>query len=330
MRTHRTWLVALVLPLLMASVLVAQGIPTSTIVGRVINEGQGLPGVTVTAKSPALQGTRTAVTSTNGDFVFPNVPPGDYTDLLHDVGLPDGHPQREGERLAAGDRQHDAEPRGRRRRGGRRRDLRVDLADGCAGDDVYVRRAQQAPDGPDAHLERHPDPGPQPERTERRHDLRRDVDREPLHGQRRRHHRQRPLDGEQPLHRGRHPGDDDDHVLRLRRVRPLHRRRDQHDHEVGRQHVQRLPPLDAHERQLAGLLGLPDGRRREPAGRDLRQQGRPDVGSDASAGRSSRTSSGSSSPAATSTRSDAALGRDPIHEPPVHVRERRSRGTRRS
>ena len=79
MRTHRTWLVALVLPLLMASVVVAQGIPTSTILGRVINEGQGLPGVTVTAKSPALQGTRTAVTSTNGDFVFPNVPPGDYT-----------------------------------------------------------------------------------------------------------------------------------------------------------------------------------------------------------------------------------------------------------
>src|SRR5512146_2243666 len=79
MRTHRTWLVALVLPLLMASVLVAQGIPTSTISGRVINEGQGLPGVTVTAKSPALQGTRTAVTSTNGDYVFPNIPPGDYT-----------------------------------------------------------------------------------------------------------------------------------------------------------------------------------------------------------------------------------------------------------
>ncbi len=79
MRTHRTLLLALVLPLLMASVLVAQGIPTSTILGRAANEGQGLPGVTVTAKSPALQGTRTAVTSTNGDFVFSNVPPGDYT-----------------------------------------------------------------------------------------------------------------------------------------------------------------------------------------------------------------------------------------------------------
>ena len=78
MRSNRTWLVALVLPLLMATVLVAQ-MPTSTILGRVINEGQGLPGVTVTAKSPALQGVRTAVTSTNGDFVFPNLAPGRYT-----------------------------------------------------------------------------------------------------------------------------------------------------------------------------------------------------------------------------------------------------------
>ena len=61
------------------SIAFAQGIPTATLTGKALNEGQGLPGVTVTAKSPALQGTRTAVTSTNGDFVFPNLPPGDYT-----------------------------------------------------------------------------------------------------------------------------------------------------------------------------------------------------------------------------------------------------------
>jgi len=79
MRNHRTWLVLLVLPLLMASVLVAQGIPTGTILGRAINEGQGLPGATVVAKSPALQGSRTAVTSANGDFAFVGLPPGDYT-----------------------------------------------------------------------------------------------------------------------------------------------------------------------------------------------------------------------------------------------------------
>src|SRR5512146_460652 len=79
MRTHRFWLVALVLPLLMSSVLVAQGIPTGTILGRVINEGQGLPGTMVTVKSPALQGVRTSVTSNSGDCVFASLPPGDYT-----------------------------------------------------------------------------------------------------------------------------------------------------------------------------------------------------------------------------------------------------------
>ncbi len=79
MRANRSWLVLLVLPLLVSSVLVAQGIPTGTILGRVINEGQGLPGTTVVAKSPALQGSRTAVTSVNGDFTFVNLPPGEYT-----------------------------------------------------------------------------------------------------------------------------------------------------------------------------------------------------------------------------------------------------------
>ena len=74
MRANRSWLVLLVLPLLVSSVLVAQGIPTGTILGRVINEGQGLPGTTVVAKSPALQGSRTAVTSANGDFTFVNLP----------------------------------------------------------------------------------------------------------------------------------------------------------------------------------------------------------------------------------------------------------------
>src|ERR1035437_8077458 len=38
-----------------------------------------LPGVSVTATSPHLQGTRTTVTGASGDYVFANVPPGDYT-----------------------------------------------------------------------------------------------------------------------------------------------------------------------------------------------------------------------------------------------------------
>ena len=67
------------MPLLATSLLEAQGLPTGTLTGCVSeSEGLALPGVTVTAKSPALQGTRTAVSNVNGDFVLPNLPPGDY------------------------------------------------------------------------------------------------------------------------------------------------------------------------------------------------------------------------------------------------------------
>ena len=38
-----------------------------------------LPGVTVTAASPVLQGVRTAVSSANGDYIIPFLPAGDYT-----------------------------------------------------------------------------------------------------------------------------------------------------------------------------------------------------------------------------------------------------------
>lgn len=69
----------LVLPLFLTATLLAQALPTGLVTGKVINEGQGLPGVVVTAKSPALQGTRTGVTSVNGDYALPNLVPGDYT-----------------------------------------------------------------------------------------------------------------------------------------------------------------------------------------------------------------------------------------------------------
>jgi len=69
----------LVVAVLFTGVAFAQGNPTGTLTGRVLNEGQGLPGVTVTVKSPSLMGSRTAVTSINGDFVLPQLPAGDYT-----------------------------------------------------------------------------------------------------------------------------------------------------------------------------------------------------------------------------------------------------------
>lgn len=54
--------------------------PTGTLTGRVSDDkGEALPGVAVTVSSPALQGTRTAVTSINGDYIFRFLPPGDYT-----------------------------------------------------------------------------------------------------------------------------------------------------------------------------------------------------------------------------------------------------------
>src|SRR5450830_440994 len=80
MRNKKIWLVLLVLPLLVANYVWAQGIPTGTLSGNVGDEaGAGLPGVSVTTTSPALQVSRTTVTNVNGDYVFPQLAPGEYT-----------------------------------------------------------------------------------------------------------------------------------------------------------------------------------------------------------------------------------------------------------
>ena len=53
---------------------------TGTIQGRVTDaQGAVLPGVTVTATSPAMLGQQTTVTSETGNYRFPAVPPGVYT-----------------------------------------------------------------------------------------------------------------------------------------------------------------------------------------------------------------------------------------------------------
>ena len=64
---------------------------TGSLVGTVTTEGAGLPGVTVTITSPALQGTRTAVTGDNGGYSFPALPPGDYTVDVRAGRHADGH-----------------------------------------------------------------------------------------------------------------------------------------------------------------------------------------------------------------------------------------------
>ncbi len=76
---RRAVLMSLLLALLLPAFALAQGNPTGAISGQVVDpDGLALPGVTVTAVSPVLQGTRTAVTSANGDYMIPFLPPGDY------------------------------------------------------------------------------------------------------------------------------------------------------------------------------------------------------------------------------------------------------------
>jgi outer membrane receptor for ferrienterochelin and colicin len=78
LKLRTLWVVALVL--LAAGPAFAQGNPTGTISGKVIdNQGLALAGVAVSVTSPSLQGTRTVTTSINGDYIIPFLPAGDYT-----------------------------------------------------------------------------------------------------------------------------------------------------------------------------------------------------------------------------------------------------------
>ena len=58
----------------------AQGVQTGTVSGSVTDQqGLALPGVTVTASSPALQGARETISDANGRYTMPALPPGVYT-----------------------------------------------------------------------------------------------------------------------------------------------------------------------------------------------------------------------------------------------------------
>jgi hypothetical protein len=74
---------------------------TGTIQGRVVDaQGAVLPGVSVTATSPALLGAQTSVTSENGNYRFPAVPPGTYTLTYELTGF--NSVKREGVQIALG------------------------------------------------------------------------------------------------------------------------------------------------------------------------------------------------------------------------------------
>ena len=87
MRSTRAVAVAVGLALLLALPALGQGLPTGKLTGKVTSEGQNLPGVTVTVNSPNLQGSRTAVTSENGDYNFPSLPAGEYRVTFELSGL---------------------------------------------------------------------------------------------------------------------------------------------------------------------------------------------------------------------------------------------------
>jgi len=83
MRRWTTGLLALLVTLSFSATVFAQGggaSSTGTIQGRVSDaQGAVLPGVTVTATSPALIQPQTTVTSETGNYRFPAVPPGTYS-----------------------------------------------------------------------------------------------------------------------------------------------------------------------------------------------------------------------------------------------------------
>jgi len=74
----RIMLFALLLVVLATGVF-AQGTQTATLEGTVTGaDGTPMPGVTVTATSPAMMGDRTAISLASGDYVMRGLPPGDY------------------------------------------------------------------------------------------------------------------------------------------------------------------------------------------------------------------------------------------------------------
>ena len=78
----------LAITLLAAAPVWAQGTQTATIIGTVTSgDGTPLPGVTVTATSPAMIGERTAVSGPNGDYVIRGLIPGNYTVKFELSGL---------------------------------------------------------------------------------------------------------------------------------------------------------------------------------------------------------------------------------------------------
>src|SRR6266540_3701702 len=87
---RRTWVsvIGAALSIVLASAAWAQTVSATTgaINGKVTDESDAaLPGVTITIASPSMQGTRTTMTSEDGSYRFPAIPPGSYR-LTYELG----------------------------------------------------------------------------------------------------------------------------------------------------------------------------------------------------------------------------------------------------
>ena len=79
MRVMKRLALATIALLAAAAIATAQGVQTGELTGTVTSsDGLALPGVTITVKSPALQGLRTVVSDENGSYVIRALPPGNY------------------------------------------------------------------------------------------------------------------------------------------------------------------------------------------------------------------------------------------------------------
>jgi Carboxypeptidase regulatory-like domain/TonB dependent receptor/TonB-dependent Receptor Plug Domain len=83
----RALVLGLAIALLWALPAFTQGNPNGKLSGRVTAGDQPLPGVKVTVASPNLQGTKSTVTSVSGDYLFPSLPPGEYSVTFEAQGL---------------------------------------------------------------------------------------------------------------------------------------------------------------------------------------------------------------------------------------------------
>ena len=78
MRPTLRFLLVLLGIVLVATPVLAQN-PTGTITGRVLQDDGPLPGVTITATSPSMQGRKVAISGAEGEYIFVFLPPGQYT-----------------------------------------------------------------------------------------------------------------------------------------------------------------------------------------------------------------------------------------------------------